>query len=217
MRKILFIILFIFGVSSSAHDQLYVAVTSSGSGGSILGHSYLTFCPNSDYLNFSQCESIEYNLDINLGEKFESLKEMSLYDKVKSYFNARFQIFSHLNTKEFHQKYLEREQSITYYQLSASSNLVQSIYVEIKKEQELRNSEPFYDYDLFDNNCATIIMEKINKSQASKGIFFDDTTPFDLESSFYSFPIFLGDLIEESPLFKYSIEISREGWKSKKI
>ena len=180
-----------------------------------MGHSYFLFCPEtkSDF-KLSNCEAVEYNLEINVGKKYLETKKMGILDKYEALETARFMVFKYSDPAKFQQKYLDRDQSLTYYQYKGSPSDINFIYSHIMVEWHLRRTKPYYDYEISGNNCATKILEAIASVEDEDFKFFDNHSFYELDQYLYNFPIYLQDSIEKSGLFPRAIEFSNDGWRS---
>jgi hypothetical protein len=196
-------------------DTLYFSVVSSGSGGSSLGHAFLTFCPNQDFLKLSECRVVEYNLDINIGSYRNLFLEANILTKAFMYEAALFKVYEHGNAAIITEKYNERGQSINFYRLESHAVAVQEIYLDTVRERRERILNDFDDYEIDDNNCVTKAIDAINRHIHRAKIIKESGDFFDLDSWIYNFPIFVTDRLKESQLFDAVISISKKGWSSK--
>ncbi|EQC44082.1 PF13387 domain protein [Bacteriovorax sp. BSW11_IV] len=195
---------------------LYFTIVNSGSGGSILGHTFLTFCPDQIKLDLSQCHAIEYNLDINLGEKFKKLINASFIEKIEMFSSAFFRVYEFDNAKEHTQKYLDRDQSVEFYRYRGSSDEVQAIHGDIQTDMWDRDLKGYRDYDILDNNCVTKVVDVIN-THSLKSIEKESDDLFDIENLVYRFPIFVKQRIRKSGMFDSMFYLSKNEWYSQKI
>jgi hypothetical protein len=192
-------------------------VVSSGSGGGLLGHAFLTFCPKMMSLDLKRCHAIEYNLDINIGEKFKKISQVSLLQKIEMYNNANFRVYEHNNARLFSTKYLERGQSLEFYRLNHTEEIVQNIYEDALDEKRDRMEYDSKDYDITDNNCVTKAIDVINRHLQTRQIIKTNNDYFDLDNILFQFPIFIGDRLRESQSFDSVILISKEKSYSRKL
>jgi len=196
--------------------ELYFSIVSSGSGGSALGHAYLTFCPFQTIFRLENCKSLEYNLDINLGEKSEHFKKQDLLTKYEMFDEANFRVYEHVNAKVFAQKYIDRGQSIEFFVSRLTDNQVKKIYEDIINEKHERDVVDYKDYSIGNNNCVTKLFDVINNHTNVKIVKESDST-FDVDNFLFQFPVYARDRIIESHLFSSSIILGQNYWKSEKF
>lgn len=198
--------------------SLYIAVTSSGDGGAILGHSYYVFCNDETiYLKLEKCHAVEYNLDINVGSKFEETKKKGLWDKISAFQEAKFKVYIYDNALKFQQKYLDRDQSVTYYRYSGGTDKISEIYNIVIAEKHERDIFEHFDYDIVDNNCATKLVEKIEMVEGEENIFFREQDFYEIDQYLSNLPVSLKSSIEKSHLFRFGLEITKNKWRSFEI
>lgn len=193
-----------FATESSQRDyqHLFFTIVNSGSGGAILGHTYLTFCPDMLKFNLRECMAVEYNLDVNIGEKFEKLKESGLREKINMFNDANYRIYKYENAHEFSMKYINRDQSIEYYHLDLSAEKIGLILEDLETEKLRRDQEDVKDYETFAYNCVTVLIDHINE-YSDIGIEKVSASLFDLDNHLFQFPIFVKDRLIESGLVKF--------------
>jgi hypothetical protein len=218
MKFLLIISIFLISSLAQARDwkNVYVAIASSGSGGSIMGHSYLLFCKDRFQFKLKNCQAVEYNLDINLGEKYKETLKLSTFEKFEALDTAKFQIFIHDDAEAFQQKYYNRDQDITYYIYNGGIDKINTIYSNLMLDRELRNSKDFFDYSITNNNCATTILDAF-KAVEDDFDFFKEHDFYDIDQYLFQFPIYLQDTIERSGLFPSAIEVFKNGWRSFRV
>jgi hypothetical protein len=183
-------------------DSLYVGIASSGPGGSALGHSFFLFCEEDYHLHLKRCTPIEYNLDINLGEKYIETKNLDFIDKFEAFNNANFMIFEHEDQRLFENKYFSRAQTLTYFKYKKSRRKINKIYRKIQREKRKRLKKQHKDYRIFSNNCATKILDVLKVSEGKSFDPFKSRSFYDLDLYFSNFPILLQDTIKASNLFE---------------
>lgn len=195
-----------FATESSQRDyqHLFFTVVNSGDGGAVLGHTFLTFCPDMMTLNLEECMAVEYNLDINLGVKFEELKDSGLTKKVEMFNNANYRIYKYENAHEFSMKYINRDQGIEFYHINLSSEKISLILSDLEREKLRREDRDIKDYETFSHNCVTVLIDHINEHSEVQIIRESDGL-FDLDNHLYQFPIFVKDRLIESGLVKFML------------
>lgn len=217
IKKLIFLALaIILSTSSYALENprsLYVAIVSSGPGGSILGHSYMMFCPDQFDLKFKSCKAYEYNLEMNIGHNQINLKDKSLTEKIETFINSPFRIYKHENVLKLQQKYNERGQKISYYHYSGTPQNVKRIFDSLLIEMKDRELHDYNDYEIFDNNCATKIVEAIEQS-GDKITLFNHRSFFDFDQYFFNFPIVLEKSVIRSGLFGSGVEVLNQHMRS---
>lgn len=219
MRIILILAIFLSCSLAQAKDDwksLYVAIASSGPGGSVMGHSYFLFCKNRTKFRLNNCQAIEYNLDINIGEKYKETIKLGVFEKLEALDTAKFQIYVHDDAKAFQDKYINRDQAVTYYSYSGSAEKIKTIYSNLMLEKALRLLVDYHDYSINENNCATKILEAF-KAVEEDFDFFKDHSFYDIDQYLFQFPIYLQDTIESSGLFPAALEVTKHRWRSFKI
>ncbi len=203
MKVLLFLLILSFSqiANSKGFESLHVGIASSGPGGSALGHSYLLFCKKSYHLHLKRCVVVEYNLDINLGEKLEETKRLGFLDKINAFNQANFKVYLHSDQREFENKYFSRNQNLSYYKYINSSKKINFLFEEIKADQVRRLNRDYKDYKIFSNNCATKILDLFKISERRRFKPFKNHGLFDLDQYLFNFPIWLEDTISKSDFF----------------
>ncbi len=189
-------------------ETMFVAITSSGPGGAILGHSYLVFCEDRNFINFVDCEAYEYNLEINQDHKIVNFKEKSFLDKIYAFMDSPFRVYKHNDFYTLQQKYLNRDQFITYLRYSGSKQNIQRMFNDLVDEKKQREDNDFNDYDINDNNCATKIVDLLESvgGEIEKNQSYSN---FGFKKYLSSFPITLENNLRESGLFDSALEVSK--------
>ncbi|WP_157680027.1 DUF4105 domain-containing protein [Bacteriovorax sp. DB6_IX] len=161
MRTLILCLLFLSALTSHATSPAtgYLGIISEGPGAGMFGHAFIAFSKN--YQVNSSMEILEYNLEINTLSK-EKLDKMSLMEKVSSFFNGPYKVYTH----DFHQylvKYINRGQTISFYKINANSEQILRIYKSIFEDKKERNLHEKNDYNIFTNNCITELITTIQQ------------------------------------------------------
>tara|TARA_R110000868_G_scaffold42681_18_gene144101 strand:+ start:3543 stop:4211 length:669 start_codon:yes stop_codon:yes gene_type:complete len=205
----LVVMLFQLTAFAAKPESLYVAIASSGPGGAILGHSYLVFCQDPDFLRYYDCVAYEFNLEINQDANLSKLKNLSLMEKLSAFVDSPFRVYKHEDVFALQKKYVDRGQTISYMRYSGSSENIKTIHSDVLRQKSERELNVYKDYEISDNNCATKIIELLENAGGQVNIYQNHSF-YDFDQYLSNFPIVLEKNLKLSGLFDSVLEVSNK-------